>query len=66
MVLPVKTRSAVRQLGTSYWALVNLLRTGQLDPPPKDESGDFIWWPADIDRAREVIKSRHQGKAVAR
>jgi hypothetical protein len=54
-MLPLKTRSAAKAIGVSLPALRSALGSGKLAPPAKDESGDFIWWPEDIERAKSVM-----------
>ena len=39
----------------SYWRLFGLLRNGVIQPPGKDSSGDYVWLPEDIDRARKAL-----------
>jgi hypothetical protein len=64
MVLPLKTREAARWLGVSYWRLVSLLRCDKLTPlPQKDSSGDFVWFPEDLERARAALKIDRRRKA---
>jgi hypothetical protein len=53
--LHLKTPLAARQLRVSYWRLVDLLRTGRLEPPAKDSSGHYQWGDDDLRRAREVL-----------
>jgi hypothetical protein len=50
-----KTPAVADQLGISYSRLINLLRTRRLDPPQKDTSGDYVWSPEDVERARQVL-----------
>jgi hypothetical protein len=61
-----KTPVAARELGVSYWRLVNLLRSGKLTPPGRDSSGDFIWDDADIERARAALASGRNRQEPAR
>ena len=61
-----KSRTVAAQLGVTYWTLFNLLRNRQIDPPAKDDSGDFIWMPDDVERARRAIQARRdRRKAVS-
>jgi len=53
--MPVKTRTAARQLGCAYFQLIYLINIDRLEPPNKDESGDYVWMPEDIDRARTAL-----------
>jgi hypothetical protein len=50
-----KTVGVARLLGVNYQRLWNLIRSGRLDPPRKDESGDYVWDNDDIDRARAAL-----------
>jgi len=50
-----KTPTVADLLGISYWRLINLLRTRRLVPPQKDTSGDYVWTPEDVERARQVF-----------
>jgi hypothetical protein len=52
--------------GASSWRLVSLLRSDKLSPPPqKDSSGDFLWFPEDIERARAALLIDRRRKAHA-
>jgi hypothetical protein len=64
--MPIKTPQAARELHTSYTRLMSLLRYGQIEPPAKDSSGDYVWTDADLAAARRVIESRHEREAVTR
>jgi hypothetical protein len=55
MHAPVKTPVAVRELATSYHRLIGLIRFAKIDPPPRDSSGDYLWYPADLARARAAL-----------
>jgi hypothetical protein len=35
---------------------LSLTRSGKMDPPAKNASGNFIWTPADIDRLRRAMR----------
>ena len=50
-----KSRAVADQLGVSYWRLFGLLRSGRIAPPGKDSSGDFVWLPEDVERARAAL-----------
>jgi hypothetical protein len=50
-----KSRAAIRALGCSYDQLTGLLRRGRIPEPAKDESGDFWWSEADLERARQAL-----------
>ena len=59
MPLPyVKSPAAARELHITYSTLCNLIRHGHLSPPEKDGSGDFVWCPQDLQRARQVLAER--------
>ncbi len=62
---PLKTPAAAKSLGISYLRLSSLVRYGHLTPPAKDSSGDYQWWPHDLERAREVLAMR-PGRGVSR
>ena len=51
----IKTPVAARELGTSYWRLIGLIRCKKLPPPQKDSSGDYQWTEADLAAARTVL-----------
>jgi hypothetical protein len=51
-----KTPSAAKEAGIRYSHLVSLLRTGKLAPPQRDDSGDYIWGPDDIERIRQAAR----------
>jgi hypothetical protein len=50
-----KTPEAARALGVPYWRLSDAIRRGALTPPQKDSSGDYVWGPDDIERARAAL-----------
>lgn len=60
-----KTTSVARLLGVSYHRLFDLLRSGQLAPPEKDSSGDYLWVIEDIDRARAALAARARRREEA-
>ncbi len=51
----LKTPMAAVEIGTSPYRLQSLIRGGKLTPPQKDSSGDYLWGPEDLDRARAAI-----------
>jgi hypothetical protein len=53
--LPIKTTAAVAALGTTYHRLIGLIRFGKIGPPEKDISGDYLWTPGDLERARQAL-----------
>jgi hypothetical protein len=55
----LKTPAAADLLGVGYWRLIGLLRSKRLAPPQKDSSGDYLWTPEDIERARQALAGRH-------
>jgi hypothetical protein len=57
-----KTVEVSRMLQYRYENLFNLIRNGQLTPPAKDSSGDYIWLASDIDRARRAIAALQKRK----
>ncbi len=67
--MPHKSPGAARALGISTSRLWNLIRSGRLAAPTKDPSGDYIWYPEDVERARVALlvdrrrKSRIQERA---
>jgi hypothetical protein len=57
----LKTPQAARTLGVSYHRLMGLVRFNRISPlPAKDISGDYLWSPADLERAREALRPRRQ------
>jgi DNA-binding transcriptional MerR regulator len=63
----LKSRVVADQLGISYYNLFELIRSKRLTPPEKDSSGDYVWTPADIERAREALawRGRRSGSALS-
>jgi hypothetical protein len=62
----LKTSGAADALGVPYWLLHQLIRERRLPPPPKDSSGDYVWLPQDVERARAALaarRCRHQAPA---
>jgi hypothetical protein len=58
-IIPIKTPAAARALGVTYHVLRGLLRFDKLDPlPQRDSSGDYLWFPDDMERARELLADR--------
>jgi hypothetical protein len=56
----VKTPEAAKSIGVSYHRLINLVRFGKISPPARDSSGDFLWTPDDLQRAREAFEARRR------
>ncbi len=59
-----KTPVVAEQLGIGYHHLFGLIRSRHLAPPAKDSSGDYVWTPADVDRARAVLAARAHRKGA--
>jgi hypothetical protein len=55
MQLPLKTIEVVRKLAVPYTRLVDLIRNNRIPRPAKDASEDYIWFPADVERARHAL-----------
>jgi hypothetical protein len=55
MVSTRKTPAAARKLGVTYHRLINLIRFCKIVPPQRDDSGDYVWTPADLERARRAL-----------
>src|SRR5262249_6703348 len=51
----LKTSAVARLLGIQYVQLFSLIRNGRLEPPSKDSSGDYVWLPEDVERARQAL-----------
>jgi hypothetical protein len=56
----MKTPVAARHLGVTYHRLIGLIRFSKIDPPQRDSSGDYVWSPADLKRAREALAARRR------
>jgi hypothetical protein len=56
----MKTRSALAAIGISHGQFRNGLLAGKFDPPPKDESGDFVWGPEDLERVKAALRPLRQ------
>lgn len=54
----LKTSVVAEQLGIGYHRLFGLIRSRKLTPPGKDSSGDYVWSPEDVARARSLLTSR--------
>jgi len=54
----LSTRQVARLLGVSVSLLTKAVWSGRVDPPQKSPSGNFLWTPADIDRASWVLHHR--------
>ena len=60
-LLPLKTPVAARVLGVTYHILRGLIRFDKLEPlPQRDSTGDFVWFPEDLERARVLLASRRR------
>jgi hypothetical protein len=57
----LKTPAAADLPGVAYWRLIGLLRSKRLPAPQKDSSGDYLWTPEDIERARQALAVRRVG-----
>jgi hypothetical protein len=62
----LKTPAAADLLGVGYWRLIGLLRSKRLPRPQKDSSGDYLWTPEDIERARRALAGRRVEGELAR
>jgi hypothetical protein len=60
-----KTPRAARELGITYSHLMSLLRYGRLAPPERDDSGDYLWTDADLERARQALADGRRSKPQA-
>jgi len=62
----LSTRQVARLLGISVSLLTKAVWCGRVEPPQKSPSGNFLWTPADIDRASWVLlhKSFQKPKGV--
>jgi hypothetical protein len=63
----VSTLQAAGQLGVRYHVLYTAVRDGKVDPPPaKDGSGRLVWFPENVEAARQALQSRRpRGAATA-
>ena len=53
-----KTLAVADILGVPYWRLRDMVRARRINPPARDDSGDYIWSPSDIEAARQVLAAR--------
>jgi hypothetical protein len=53
----LKTMGVAAKLEVTCYRLYELLRNRKLAPPSKDSSGDYIWLPEDVERARQALAS---------
>lgn len=51
-----KTPVAVKELNTTYFKLIGLIRFGKIAPRQRDSSSHYIWTDDDLARAREALK----------
>jgi hypothetical protein len=58
----LKTPAAADALGVQYWTLHQLIRQRSIPAPAKDSSGDFVWSPEDLDRARQALAARRPAR----
>jgi len=56
----LKTAAVARALGISYASLFKLIRNGRIAPPARDSSGDYIWMPDDVERAKAALAKRRK------
>jgi hypothetical protein len=49
------TFEVLRVLNASYNQIAGLINRGKITRPAKNERGDFVWAPADIERARKAL-----------
>lgn len=52
------TREVARLLDVSVSLLTKAVWSGKIDPPLKSPSGNFLWTPADINRASWVLRHK--------
>jgi hypothetical protein len=51
-----KTSQASDELGVLPWQLIYLIRSKRINPAPvKNESGDYVWTPNQIEQARVAL-----------
>ena len=60
-----KTPIAVRELNTTYYRLIELIRGNKITPPGKDTSGDYLWSDEDLERARQALEAKQRRKVVS-
>ena len=53
-----KTTTTARELGVPVYSLLNWIRYGVIPAPLRDDSGHFVWGPADIETARQARDQR--------
>jgi hypothetical protein len=61
----LKTAVAAERLDVPPYRLTNLVRYRRIPAPPKDSSGDFLWSPADLERARQALAAGRRRKGVS-
>ena len=54
----LKTPAVARLLGVPYPRVMALIRWEYIPAPAKDSSGDYVWLPEDVDRARKALAAR--------
>jgi hypothetical protein len=57
----LKTPDVARLLGAPYWRVLALIRWERIEAPAKDSSGDYVWLPDDVERARQALACQHGG-----
>ena len=60
----LKTAVAADQLGVPPYRLTNMIRYRRIPMPAKDSSGDYIWLPEDLERARQALAAGRRRKGV--
>lgn len=58
LIAGCKSPRAARELDITLHQLRGLLRYRDMVAPQKDESGDYVWTPEDLDRARQALAAR--------
>ena len=53
-----KTTKTARELDVPVYTLHNWIRYGVIPAPLRDDSGHFVWGPADIETARQARDER--------
>ena len=59
-----KTPVVASQLNVPDHRLHYLLRGNKIAPPQKDSSGDYVWTPEDVERARHALAARRPRQGV--
>jgi hypothetical protein len=56
----LKSTAVAALLGVPYWLIHRLVSERRIVAPLKDSSGDYVWFPEDVENARRALAVRRR------